>query len=129
MFGLPKAPRSPWPMSSARTMTIFGGGSVWRAPRRTADAATLAKSTAARATRQRFINGPRACGGSIGVRLPAAGEMLGRPPGKRLCRQRRIVAAARAHHRRTEKAEVGDLVRKAPAIDDVGFGVVTHARA
>src|SRR5580765_7916992 len=55
--------------------------------------------------------------------------MLGGAPGKRLRRERRIASAARAHYRRAEHAEVGHLVRKAEAIDDVGFLVVAHARA
>ena len=43
--------------------------------------------------------------------------------------ERRIARAARAHHRRAEDAEVRHLVREAPAVDDVGLGVVAHARA
>ena len=56
-------------------------------------------------------------------------DVLGRSPRERLNGVGRIARAARAHHRRAEDAEVRHFVRHAPSIDDVGLGVVAHARA
>src|SRR5439155_9693925 len=89
-------------------------------------------------TMTRLFAGVFACWRSANVRsvrrwsshiLPVLDEMVRRPPRERLGSERRIVRAARAHHRRAEHTEIRRVVREAPAIDDVGVGVVAHARA
>src|SRR5580693_10102111 len=45
--------------------------------------------------------------------LPVLHQVLGGPPGESLSGERRIVRAARPHHRRAENPEVRDLVREA----------------
>ncbi|PYQ80719.1 MAG: hypothetical protein DMG03_21870 [Acidobacteria bacterium] len=64
-----------------------------------------------------------------GDRFPVGDQVLGGPPGERLHGERRIVRAARPHRRGAEDAEIWRLMRKAPAIDDVGRGIVAHARS
>src|SRR5438270_4620442 len=61
--------------------------------------------------------------------VPVLREMLRRAPRERLHGERRIVRAARPHRRRAEDAEIRRRMRKAPAIDDVGRGIVAHARS
>src|SRR5262245_1385231 len=59
---------------------------------------------------------------------PRVHEVVGRSPGQRLYRKRRVVATGRRHTRRSENAEIRDFVRKAPAVHHRACWVVAHPR-
>src|SRR5436853_3778371 len=61
--------------------------------------------------------------------LPVLGQVVGRVPRERLARQGRIAGTTRPHHRSSENTQVRGLVRETPPVDDVGFRIVSHARA
>ena len=64
-----------------------------------------------------------------GNAVPVLREVFGGSPGKRLKRERRVVSAARSHYRSSQDSKVRRLVRKAPAVDNIRFRIIAHARA
>ena len=61
--------------------------------------------------------------------LPVLHSIVGCTPSECLGRQRRIASAAGPHHRSAEDTQIGNLVRKAPAVHNIRFGIVAHTGA
>src|SRR5580704_17213757 len=52
--------------------------------------------------------------------------MVGCPPSQRLRCQRGIAGSAGSHDGGAEDTQVGNLVRKAPSVHHIRFGIVAH---
>src|SRR5207249_7218250 len=66
--------------------------------------------------------------GSSRDRFPVLRQMLAGAPGKRLNCERWIVCATGSHNGSAENSKIRRFVRKTPAVDDVRFRIVSHAR-